>query len=33
MLMGAGDVDEQLFRDGISDRLILGRHGAIQRDG
>ena len=32
MLMGAGDVDEQLFGDGIRDRLIIGRHGAIQRD-
>ena len=33
MLMGAGDVDEQLFGDGIRDRLIIARHGAIQRDG
>ena len=33
MLIGAGDVDEQLFGDGIGDRLIIGRHCAIQRDG
>jgi len=33
MLMGAGDVDEQLFGDSIRDRLIIARHGAIQRDG
>ena len=33
MLMGAGDVDEQLFGDGIGDRLIIVRHCAIQRDG
>ena len=33
MLMGARDVDEQLFGDSIRDRLIIARHGAIQRDG
>ena len=33
MLMGAGDIDEQLFGDGLRDCLIIGRHGAIQRDG
>lgn len=33
VLMGAGDVDEQLFGDGIRDRLIVARHGAIQRNG
>ena len=33
MLMGAGDVDEQLFGDGIRNRLIIARHCAIQREG
>ena len=33
MLMGAGDVDEQLFGNGIRDRLIIARHCASQRDG
>ena len=33
MLMGSGDVDEQLFGDSIRDRLIIARYGAIQRDG
>jgi len=33
MMMGAGDVDEQLFGDGIRDRLIRARHCAIQRGG
>lgn len=33
MLMGSGDIDEQLFGDGICDRFIIGRHCAIQCNG
>ncbi len=31
MQVGAGDVDEQLFGDGVRDCFIIARHGTIQR--
>ena len=33
MLMGAGDVDEELFRDGIRHRFVIRGHGTVQGNG